>query len=286
MDVGIFHVNASHDSDPAVVAPRAEDLGFESYWVSDHTVIPVEREMIYPGTPPGEKEPEYTFRCADPLIALARASAVTTRIKLGTGVCLVPERNPILFSAQVAALDNMSGGRVLLGIGGGWCREECTIMGGDFEHRWTQIKEYVAAMKVLWCDDPSEFHGRYVDFPAVRALPKPTQRPHPPVLLGAFANPRSHRRVVQWGDGWMPIVETSDQFVEGVARIKQIAADHGRDPATIDFTVFGLKGQFRTVEDHRALEKAGCNRVIIWIDAIDTESMLNEIAELAGQFNQ
>ncbi|WP_131770107.1 LLM class F420-dependent oxidoreductase [Candidatus Protofrankia californiensis] len=283
MDVGLFHINASHDSDPAVVAKRAEELGFESYWLPDHTIIPVDRAVLYPATPPGGEEPEYVFRCADPLIALARASAVTTRLKLGTGICLVAERNPLLLAKQIASLDNMSGGRVLVGIGGGWSPEECTIMGGDFDHRWTQIKDHVAAMKVLWRDDPSEYHGRYVDFPAVRALPKPVQRPHPPLLLGAIANPRSHRRVVEWADGWMPLVQSIDEFAEGVARIKQVAEDSGRDPATIDFTVVGLAGQFRNTEDHRALEKIGCNRVIVWIKAMDNDGMLAEIEELAAE---
>ena len=170
MRFGVFHVSPDSGADPAIVAKHAEDLGFESYWVADHTILPVNYSVPYPAGPDGS-EPEYLWQIPDPLIALTRASATTRRIRLGTGICLVAERHPVLLAKQVANLDDLSGGRVLFGIGGGWNPEECTILGGDFDHRWSQVKDYIAAMKVLWTEHASEYHGRYVSFPAVRCSP-------------------------------------------------------------------------------------------------------------------
>jgi probable F420-dependent oxidoreductase len=153
---------------------------------------------------------------------LARAGATTSRIKLGTGICLVPERNPILTAKQVATLDDACGGRFLFGIGAGWNREESTILGDDFDHRWSQVKDYIAAMKVLWLEEISEYHGRFVDFPPVRCFPKPARKPHPPILIGSVSSPHALKRVAEWGDGWLPVVSTVDQFAQGVTRIKEM----------------------------------------------------------------
>jgi alkanesulfonate monooxygenase SsuD/methylene tetrahydromethanopterin reductase-like flavin-dependent oxidoreductase (luciferase family) len=116
----------------------------------------------------------------------------------------VPERNPILTAKQVATLDDACGGRFLFGIGAGWNREESTILGGDFDHRWSQVKDYIAAMKVLWREEISEYQGRYVDFPPVRCFPKPARKPHPPILIGSVSSPHALKRVAEWGDGWLP----------------------------------------------------------------------------------
>ncbi len=177
MDIGLMHVTPYSKADPAKVAKRAEELGFESYWVGDHTIVPVESSTPYPGAKHDGREPYYVSQLPDPLIALARAGATTSRIKLGTGICLVSERNPLLTAKQVATLDDACGGRFLFGIGAGWNREESTILGGDFDHRWSQVKEYIAAMKVLWHEGIAEYHGRYVDFPPVRCFPKPAHQP-------------------------------------------------------------------------------------------------------------
>jgi probable F420-dependent oxidoreductase len=267
----------------AQVGKRAEELGFESYWLPDHLVIPVDKAVKYPGTPPGEDEPDYISKIADPIVGLAAVAAVTSTIKLGTGVCLVPERNPIALAIQLATLDGLSNGRLLFGIGGGWCREECEVLGGDFEHRWTQIKEYIAAMKSLWMDDPSEYHGQYVDFPALRAFPKPVQQPHPPILLGSIGNPRAFRRVVEWGDGWMPVVQGPDEFASGAERLRRMAADAGRDPDSVDLTVFGLGGQWMTTDDYDAFAKAGCQRLILFLAEPSTQETIAAMEDLAAR---
>ncbi len=280
MKIGLMHVTPYSKADPAIVAKRAEELGFESYWVGDHTIIPVTSSVQYPGAR-GGVVPDFLWQLPDPLVALARAGATTSRIKLGTGVCLIPERNPILTAKQVATLDDGSGGRVLFGIGGGWNPEESTILGGDFEHRWSQVKDYIAAMKVLWQDDISEYHGRYVSFPAVRCYPKPRSRPHPPILIGSVNNPRALRRVAEWADGWIPALLNVAEFAEGIKRIKAIAAEIGRDPDSLDFTAFGTDQQWKSTKEARELEQAGATRVVLWLNGQDLETILPEMEDLA-----
>lgn len=281
MKLGVFHPQPDAACDPAVTAKHAEDLGFESYWVADHTILPVHSSVAYPGADAEGRAPDYLHQMPDPLMALARAAATTRRIGLGTGICLVAERNPILLAKQVASLDDASRGRVLFGIGGGWNPEESKILGGDFDHRWTQIKDSIAAMKVLWTHEVSEYHGKYVDFPPVRCFPKPARKPHPPVLLGSINNPRALRRVVEWGDGWFPIVASIEEFAEGVGRIRELARKAGRDLSTISFSVFGMEGQWHAPAEIAALERAGAERVTLWISNLTTSGALKEIEHLA-----
>lgn len=283
MKIGITQVLANSAADPAIVARHAEDLGFESYWLPDHTILPVTSSTRYPGVRAGAREPRTLWQIPDPLIALSRASATTRKIKLGTGICLVPERNPLLLAKQIATLDDASGGRFLFGIGAGWNREECEILGGDFQHRWSQVKEYIAAMKVLWQDDESEYRGKYVDFPPVRCFPKPATKPHPPILLGNIGSKLAFQRVVEWGDGWMPVVSSIEQFAAGVKEIKARAVTLGRDIDTLDFTVFGMHGQYRDKEELHALRAAGANRVILWIRQLELDGILRELDELSTE---
>jgi probable F420-dependent oxidoreductase len=280
MKIGLMHLTPYSKADPAIVARRAEELGFESYWVGDHTIIPVTSSVQYPGAR-GGVVPDFLWQLPDPLLALARAGATTTRIKLGTGVCLIPERNPILTAKQVATLDDGTGGRVLFGIGGGWNPEESEILGGDFEHRWSQVKDYIAAMKVLWEDEISSYRGRYVSFPPVRCFPKPGSKPHPPILVGSINNPRALRRVAEWADGWIPVVQRVDEFADGVKRIRATAAEIGRDPNAFDFTVFGTEQQWKSAKEIREFERVGANRIVLWLNAQDLQSILSEMEDLA-----
>jgi probable F420-dependent oxidoreductase len=282
MKIGLMHVTPYSKADPAVVAKRAEELGFDSYWVGDHTIIPVKSSVEYPGAKHNGRTPDYLWQLPDPLIALARAGATTSRIKLGTGICLVPERNPILTAKQVATLDDACGGRFLFGIGAGWNPEESSILGGDFEHRWSQVKDYIAAMKALWRDDVSEYSGRYVNFPQVRCFPKPATKPHPPILIGSVNNPRALKRVAEWGDGWIPVVQSVAEFADGVKRIKTMAQQAGRDAEGFDFTVFALEHQWRSTAEIRELASAGAGRVVLWILNQDLKSILKELEDLAA----
>ena len=160
-------------------------------------------------------------------MALARASAVTTRLKLGTGITLVPERNPLLLAKEVATLDYFSKGRFLFGIGAGWNKEETEIMGGNFAHRWTQTREAIEAMKALWANEAAEYHGIYYDFPLVRSFPRPVQQPHPPIFLGGVAQ-QVFKRIVAYGNGWMPTRSTPELIRQGRAVLNELAVEAGR----------------------------------------------------------
>lgn len=283
MDIGIFQITPDSRNDPAVVARRAEELGFESYWAPDHIITPVESKDCYPGTNPGDPQPAYLPYIPDPLMMLARASGATSTIKLGTAVCLVAERNPLLMAKQIATLDEVSGGRFVFGVGGGWDRVECAVLGGDFEHRWTQIRESIEVMKGLWTVDGYAHRGRYYDFPAVRCLPQPARKPHPPILLGSFPSERTFKRVVDYADGWLPIVWTPQDLATHVDSIKQCCEAKGRAFSTIDISVFGGMTQWRTREEVAALGKAGANRVVVWLLASDTGGAVKELETLAGE---
>ena len=278
--VGIFAFEVDRSADPALLAKRAEELGFESFWVPEHAILPVHTTSPYAGAADGAI-PEVYGRIVDPFVALARASAVTSRIKLGTGICLVPERNPLLLAKEIATLDRYSDGRFIFGIGAGWLREETEIMGGDYEHRWTQTRESIEAMKQLWTQDEAEYHGRYYDFPPVRSFPKPVQRPHPPVYLGGKAR-NVFRRVVAYGDGWMPNRTSPEEIRAGRATLDELAESAGRDPQSIDIMAFGFGGEFRTREEIKELVSAGADRVTIWLNNTEGDAALAEIEDIAA----
>ena len=183
MNVGIFSILPDAQADPAIVAKHAEDLGFVSYWVPDHIILPVTYSLGYPGNPGDGPDPDYLWQMPDPMIALMRAATATTKLEVGTAVLLVPERNPLHLAKEIASLDSYSNGRFQFGIGAGWNKEECEIFGGDFEHRWSQVREAIEVMKTCWVDDESEHHGKYYDYPPVKCYPKPAQSPYPPIYL-------------------------------------------------------------------------------------------------------
>lgn len=281
--IGVFQaLNDLHTGDPAVVAKRAEELGFASYWAPEHTVIPVGSADVYPGKTEDQPPPDYLFKMPDPLIALTRAATVTSRIGLGTGISLVPERNPILTAKEVASLDHYAGGRFLFGIGAGWNEPECTVMGGDFPHRWTQTKDAILAMKALWTGE-GEYHGKYYDFGPVICKPVPARTPHPPILLGSIANPRVYKRVVEWGDGWLPFTTDTGEIAEGRAAMSDLAKSAGRNPASIDITLFSPDGCFRKAHEIADAEKAGADNVVLWLQGQDEQAIVAELEDLAGE---
>ncbi len=281
MKIGAFVFQTDDVLDPAVLARKAEELGFESFWVPEHPIIPLRTSSPYRGSRDGSI-PESYGRIVDPFIALARASAATQTIKLGTAICLVPERNPLLLAKEIATLDRFSGGRFLFGIGAGWLKEETEIMGGDFPHRWTQAREAILAMKELWTKAEAEFHGKYYDFPPVRSFPKPAQQPHPPILIGGTA-PNVLKRVVAWGSGWMPGRVSADDIKRGCATLRELAERAGRDPNSLEVMAFGSPGQFRDRASIQEMEAAGASRVTIWVTQTAGEALLDEMEELARQ---
>ena len=278
MKIGVNMTLSSQSIDVATLAHKAESLGFESLWLPEHPIIPVQVTTRYQGSPDGAIPPAMSDM-ADPFVALARASAVTTTLKLGTGICLVPERNPLLLAKEIATLDRFSNGRFLFGIGAGWLQEETEIMGGDFAHRWSQTREAVLVMKELWTKEEAEYHGTFYDFPPVRSFPKPSQQPHPPVLLGGSAR-NVLQRVVAWGDGWLPIRVTPEEVKMGRATLDALAAAAGRDPSTIDITVFG---QASDCDALQRFAEAGASRAIVRLSTTLSDAALTELERMAAQ---
>ncbi|HXU91586.1 MAG TPA: LLM class F420-dependent oxidoreductase [Methylomirabilota bacterium] len=278
MSVGVSIPLPAYWVDPGAMAQKAEELGFESFWCAEHPVMPVKTSSRFPGSEDGVI-PEVYAHFVDPFVALARASGTTRRIKLATGIVLVPERHPLLLAKEVSTLDLFSGGRVLFGIGAGWLKEETEMLGGDFAHRWTQTRESVLAMKELWTKSEAEFHGKYYDFPPVKSNPKPAQKPHPPILLGGAAK-NVLERVVAWGDGWLPNRVTPDQLRERRATLDRLAKDAGRDPAKLTISVYG---QLPDRDLIKRLLDAGATRVVVRPNAVKTDaemaSQLTRIAE-------
>jgi probable F420-dependent oxidoreductase len=277
MNVGVSVPLPAYLVDVAFMARTAEALGFESFWCAEHPFVPVNTTSRFPGSADGVI-PESYSHFVDPFVALARASGATTRIKLGTGIVLVPERHPLLLAKEVSTLDHFSGGRFLFGIGAGWLREETEIMGGDFDHRWTQTRESVLAMKELWTQPEAEFHGRYYNFPPVRSYPKPAQKPHPPVLLGGGAK-NVLERVVAWGDGWLPNRITPEQLRESRATLDRLAKAAGRDPAALTISVHGQAADRDLIT--RLLD-AGATRVIVRPPTVKTDKEMGaELTRIA-----
>ena len=276
MNIGISTFPTDYSVDIAILAKRAEEIGFESLWVPEHPILPVKASSPWPGSADGVI-PKVYADIVDPFVALGRASAVTSSMKLGTGICLVPERNPLLLAKEVATLDMYSGGRFLFGIGAGWHRDETEIMGGDFAHRWTQTKESILAMKSLWTEVESEYHGKYYDFPAVYSFPRPTQRPHPPVYLGGMAR-NVFKRVVEWGDGWMPNRVTPEDIRAGRRKLNELASEAGRDPESISISVFGQPADRELVS---SLFEAGADRVMIRVETADQDATFAQLDEIA-----
>ena len=276
MHIGVSNFPTGHSVDPAVLAKRAEELGFDSFWVPEHAIIPVQTTSRYPGSGDGTI-PENYDQIADPFIALSRASATTRTIELGTGICLVPEHNPLLLAKEVATLDHLSGGRFLFGIGAGWLKEETEIMGGNFPHRWTQTREAIEAMKELWTKDESEYHGEYYDFPPVRCYPKPARKPHPPILLGGTAR-SVFKRIVDWGDGWMPTRATPEDIRQGREKLNELAAQAGRDPKSIQVIAYSLPPDREVVKDY---EEAGADMGTHRVASLPEKEALAQLEDIA-----
>lgn len=274
MKIGINTPAYNFKYDISDMAHRAEELGFESIWFPEHTVMPVGAKTPYPGTEDGHI-PDSMNYMIDPFMGLAAASSVTKNLLLGTGVCLVPEHNPLNLAKTIATLDYFSGGRVLFGVGTGWLEEESEIMGVNFRRRWSQTREALLAIKELWTKQESEFHGEFYDFPLVMCNPKPVQKPHPPIILGG-ASKNVLERVVEIGDGWIPVRHTPDEVSAARGRLNRLAESKGRDPDSIEISVFGLRPDR---EELRAFENAGASRAIVGLTSQETGQVINARAE-------
>jgi probable F420-dependent oxidoreductase len=255
MDFGVTMFATDYAIRVDDLARAAEERGFESLWFPEHTHIPASRRSPWPGGPNLPKEYWHTV---DLFVAMATAAAVTTRLKVASGICLLVERDPITTAKEVASVDHLSGGRVIFGIGGGWNAEEMEHHGTPFRHRWKILRERVAAMKRIWTEDEASFDGEFVKFEPLWSWPKPVQKPHPPIVLGAHG-PLAIKRVVDYCDGWIPIGVRAGDLPASIADLRRAAREKGRDPESIAVSLYGAPGDPDAL---RELRDAGVSRAI------------------------
>ncbi len=262
------------------LAREAEARGFESLCLPEHTHIPASRRSPWPGG--GELPKEY-WHTLDLFVALTAAAAVTTTLKVVTGICLLIERDPITTAKEVASLDLLSNGRVIFGIGGGWNAEEMENHGTDFKRRWKLLRERVEAMKQIWTQDAAEYHGELVNFDPIWSWPKPVQKPHPPILLGGHTA-KTLERVVDYCDGWLPIGGRASDLVPRIKELHALAEKKGRDPRSISVSVFGAGPDAAVIRDYAA---AGVERVAFPLPSAPRDTvlpLLDRYAEFVKSF--
>jgi probable F420-dependent oxidoreductase len=281
MHFGVIMFPTDYSIGAVDLARAVEDSGFESLWFPEHTHIPADRTTPWPG---GAELPREYPRALDPFVGLAAAAVATTTLKLGTGVCLVIERDPIVLAKDVASVDFISGGRFLFGIGGGWNLEEMANHGTDPAQRWSILRERILAMKQIWTQDEATFHGKHVNFDRIWQWPKPIQRPHPPIIVGGNG-PRTLRRVVEYGDEWAPIVGRGPDLVPRMVELAEMATAAGRSPIPVTIFQFG-QPQPQLVEQYQT---AGASRYIFGLPAAPADTVLPWLArcaEIARNFQQ
>lgn len=269
MKFGIAIFPTDYAIDMAELALAVEGAGFESLWVAEHSHIPTNRASPWPG---GDQLPKHYWHTLDPFVALTVAALATRTLKLGTGICLVIQRDPVHTAKEVASVDHVSNGRFLFGVGGGWNREEMADHGTDFSGRWKLLRERVEAMKAIWTQEVSEYHGETVDFGPMWSWPKPVQKPHPPVILGG-SGPKILERVVRYGDGWMP---NRGQVVERIPELQRLAEAAGRAP--IPVTTYPRA----TPEDIEKFAQAGVERCIYYVPPDGRDAALRKLEDLAS----
>ena len=258
---------------PVALGRAAEDAGFESLFVPEHTHIPASRESAWPG---GDELPREYSHTLDPFVSLSAIAATTERLRIGTGIALIVERDPITLAHEAASLDHLSGGRFELGIGAGWNLEEMRNHGTDPATRFRVMRERTLAMRAIWTSDEASFHGEFVDFDRIWSWPKPVQSPLP-VWIGG-TGPRVLDRVLEYGDGWFPNMRDLDELATRIAELQRRAADAGR--ARIPITYFGLRGA-----DDEKLDKmaaAGVDRVLLMLPPAAADETLPRLERYAA----
>ena len=273
MKFGVAIFPTDYSIAPHLVAKEAEDRGFESIFFPEHSHIPASRKTPWPG---GAELPLEYLHSLDLFVGLGAAAAATEKIMLGTGICLVIERDPIILANEVATLDHISSGRVLFGVGGGWNREEMENHGTSFEKRWFVLRERIEAMKAIWTEDEASYHGDFVDFDRIWSWPKPIQKPHPPIFVGGNGA-RTLERVVRYGDEWMPLPRGDVDMSPRIQELQELAAKAGRAP--IPVSIFFAPPD---ADKLRALDSNGVGRSIFILPSAEADVVLPKLDELAG----
>ncbi|HVN87816.1 MAG TPA: TIGR03619 family F420-dependent LLM class oxidoreductase [Candidatus Binatia bacterium] len=289
MDVGILMFVTERALPVTDLAAECEARGIESLWVPEHPVVPAEYKTRYPLSEDGKLPRPYT-ELPDQFAVLTAAAAVTTRLRIGTGICLVPERDPVMLAHQVASLDWLSNGRFLFGIGAGWLEEEMRLFTPHFAYRFAFMREAVAAMRALWTGQPHGFAGKWIKFDKAVSLPRPIQRPHPPVIIGGMG-PNAIKRVATWGDGWMPIATSPGTIRESHREIERIAAAAKRDPRRISISVMigappGMETPMLDAMPDRSIlaayGEAGTDRVVVAVPTLGRDDTLRHLDRIAA----
>ncbi|MEV6923391.1 LLM class F420-dependent oxidoreductase [Dactylosporangium sp. NPDC051485] len=285
MNFGVYIVRAHGRLALTDLAREVEHRGFESLFVCEHTHIPAGTTLDYPAARNSETElPEEYYGTLDPFVALAAAAAVTSRLRVGTGVCLVPQHHPITLAKTVASLDQLSGGRVLLGVGAGWNQGEMRNHGVDPARRALALDEGLAAMQAIWAQQEASYHGQLHSFDRIISLPKPVQAPHPPILVGGNGA-AARARTVRLGDEWMPSDPRDNALLrKQIADLRERAAAAGRPRPRV--TLFAARPDY---DDAREQAEAGVDRWVYWLPSADREVVmprLDRYADLMGRLSR
>src|SRR3954468_24709655 len=280
MDFGASMFMTDYSIPAAELGRALEERGFESLWNPEHSHIPLSRKTPFPG---GGDVPKMYYDAMDPFVTLSVAAAVTTKLKVGTGVCLVIQRDTIQTAKIVASLDQVSQGRFLFGIGGGWNQDEMEDHGTVYASRFKRVRESIEAMKEIWTKSEAAYHGEFVNFDPMIARPKPVQKPHPPIHVGG-AFPYGARRAIRYGDGWIPTAR--GDVAEVLPKFQDMAREAGRDPASIEITLFGLG---ENLDRMKRLADMGVARVVPMFPPEKADTVLPIVdrwANIMGQVNR
>ncbi|MCH2410169.1 LLM class F420-dependent oxidoreductase [Myxococcota bacterium] len=275
MDIGIMIFPTDKSIQPIELAKEVEARGFESLWFPEHSHIPTSRATPWGGFKGMPDLPEEYWRAHDQFVALGACAAVTEKILLGTGITLVAQRDPIWLAKEVATLDYISKGRVLLGVGYGWCREEMANHKLNFKERRSILRENILLMKELWTKEEASFSGDHIQFDESWAWPKPVQKPHPPILMGSAGDSRAMAHTAEFCDGWMPIGGAHD-IKGGLEKLSSACADVGRDPKPLSLGVFGAKAKPDALE---SLAELGVTRAVLPLPQIGRDKALKKLDE-------
>ncbi len=269
MEFGASMFFTDYSMTPAALGRALEERGFESVWAPEHSHIPLSRLSPWPG---GGELPKQYYDVMDPFVTLAAAAMAAATLRLGTGICLVTQRDPIVTAKMVSTIDQLSAGRFLFGVGNGWNQDEIENHGTDFASRHKLARERIEAMKAIWTQEEPEYHGEFVNFDRMKQWPKPHQKPHPPVIVGG-AFPHAARRAIRYGDGWIPRVEWLEEGGAGalVGRFRRMAAEAGRDPAGLPITVFRVPEE---IDRLKYCEEIGVDRVVFSLPAEGRDTLM------------
>jgi len=277
LQFGVSMFFTDYSMAPGELGRALEQRGFESLWAPEHSHIPLSRKSPFPG---GGDLPKKYYDTMDPFVTLTAAAVATKTLKVGTGVCLVAQRDPIQTAKLVASIDQVSGGRFLFGIGNGWNQDELEDHGIKFADRHKAARERVEAMKQIWTKPEAEYHGEFVNFDPMRAWPKPVQTPHPPVIVGG-AFPYSARRAIRYGNGWIPQAARGayKEIADLIPQFRKLASEAGRDPADLTITVWSPRRELDLMKRYADL---GVQRVVFGVESETADKALPVIDEIAA----